>query len=98
MLLLRRALNARIGQTESAGVVRIDALAGGRGWPQPTAWAVKLTVPIADPIIAAVVILGPYGLVFFAIAFALRIPEASRLVSRLTARRRQSLEVAEIRD
>jgi putative peptidoglycan lipid II flippase len=88
MLLLRRTLNARIGRTSlPASYVSMLWLAAAAG--AATAWAFKLTVPIADPIIAAVVILGPYGLVFFAIAFALRIPEASRLVSRLTARRRQ---------
>ncbi|MEO8260068.1 MAG: murein biosynthesis integral membrane protein MurJ [Acidobacteriota bacterium] len=87
MLLLRRALNARIGPTGlPASYVTMLWLAAGAG--AATAWAIKLTVPIANPVLAAVAILGPYGLVFLAIALALRIPEAATLVSRLTARRR----------
>jgi hypothetical protein len=88
MLLLRRTLNARIGQTSlPASYVWMLWLAAAAG--AATAWAVKLTLPVANPIIAAVVILGPYGLVFFAIALMLRIPEASRLVSRVMARQRK---------
>jgi putative peptidoglycan lipid II flippase len=88
MALLRRTLNARIGPTGlPASYVSMLWLAAAAG--AATAWAIKLTVPIGDPIVAAGVILAPYGLVFFAIAFALRIPEASSLVGRLTARRRR---------
>ena len=79
MLLLRRAMNARIGRTGlPAAYVLTLWLAAASG--AAVAWAIKLTVPIADPIIAAIVILGPYGFVFFAMAFALRIPEASNVV------------------
>ena len=90
MLLLRRTLNARIGRTGlPASYVMMLWLAAASG--AATAWAIKLTVPRPDPIIAAIVILGPYGAVFFAIALALGIPEASAVVKRLTpGRKRQS--------
>ena len=87
MLLLRRTLNARIGQTSLPASYVVDALAGGRGRRSHGVGG-QAHGADRDPIIAAVVILGPYGLVFFAIAFALRIPEASRLVSRLQPSRR----------
>jgi putative peptidoglycan lipid II flippase len=50
------------------------------------AWAVKLSIPVLPPFVAAVLIIGPYGLVFFAMTFALRIPEASTAVGRFLRR------------
>jgi hypothetical protein len=47
-----------------------------------TAWAVKVSVPALHPIAMAVVVLTPYGLVFFAVALALRIPEAASALQR----------------
>jgi hypothetical protein len=35
------------------------------------------------PIIAAVVVLGPYGLVYFTATFAMKIPEAASIIGRL---------------
>ena len=72
MLMLRRTLNARIGQTGlPASYVITLWLAAASG--AAIAWAIKIAVPIADPIVAAITILGPYGFVFFAMAYALRI-------------------------
>lgn len=82
MLLLRRTLNARIGATglEPSYVAKlwIAALAAAAA-----GWAVKLTFFPPDPIIDAIVVLGPYGLVFFAMTAALGIPEASSAIGRL---------------
>ncbi|HEY7290512.1 MAG TPA: murein biosynthesis integral membrane protein MurJ [Vicinamibacterales bacterium] len=82
MLLLRRTLTARLGATAlSVGyVVRLwfAALTAAA-----VGWAVKLTFFPPNPILDAVVILIPYGLVFFAMTFALRIPEASTAFARL---------------
>jgi len=39
------------------------------------------------PAMAAVIILGPYGLVFLGTTFLLRVSEASTVVSRLLRRR-----------
>ena len=82
MLLLRRALNARIGQTglPAAYVVKLwTAAACGA----IVAWAVKLLIPPVHPVIAAILVLGPYGAVFLACALALRIPEVHGVLARL---------------
>src|SRR5437879_5228038 len=76
LLLLRSTLNARIGPTglPAQYVVKLwaSAFAGAAA-----AWAVKLAVPTLHPITTAILVLGPYGVVFFAMTFALRIPEAT---------------------
>ena len=86
LLLLRSTLNARIGPTglPAQYVVKLwaSAFAGAAA-----AWAVKLAVPAFHPITTAILVLGPYGVVFFAMTFALRIPEASNAVARLKASR-----------
>jgi putative peptidoglycan lipid II flippase len=82
MLLLRRTLKARIGETgpEVGYIVRlwIAAIVGAAA-----AWAVKAMLPPLHPKLAAILILGPYGLVFFAGTFILSIPEASSSFARL---------------
>jgi putative peptidoglycan lipid II flippase len=85
MLLLRRALNLRIGRTglpaDYVAKLWAASLAGAAA-----AWAVKLSAPPAGPIVAAMLVLGPYGVVFFAATFALRVPEASSAIRRIVAR------------
>ncbi|HVZ23008.1 MAG TPA: murein biosynthesis integral membrane protein MurJ, partial [Vicinamibacterales bacterium] len=64
MLLLRRTLNARIGRTglSAAFTAKLwtSAIAAAAA-----AWAVKLALPRIHPILAALAILAPYGLVYF---------------------------------
>ncbi len=85
MLLLRRTLNLRIGRTglpaDYVAKLWAASLAGAAA-----AWAVKLSVPPANPVVTAVIVLGPYGVVFFAAAFALGLPEASNAIRRAVAR------------
>jgi len=85
MLMLRRTLNSRIGHTGLAFdyIVKLwgAAIAGA-----VVAWLVKLTLPPMHPAMAAVFILGPYGLVFLGTTFVLRVSEASTAVSRLLRR------------
>jgi putative peptidoglycan lipid II flippase len=85
MWMLRRTLNARIGPTglPASYVIKLW-LASASG--AALAWVIKVAVPAASPLIAAILILVPYGLVFIAVAFALRIPEASSALGRLTWR------------
>jgi hypothetical protein len=45
-------------------------------------------LPELPPIVAAALVLTPYGLVFFAAAFGLRIPEASTTLARARFRQR----------
>ncbi len=82
MLLLRRTMNARIGTTglPASYVAKLwtSAVAGAA-----VAWAVKISVPPVHPIVAATLILAPYGLVFFAAAYAFRLPEVSNALARV---------------
>jgi len=50
------------------------------------AWAVKLAIPPLPPIIAAMLIIGPYGLVFLAMTLALRVEGAAQTL-RIVLRR-----------
>jgi putative peptidoglycan lipid II flippase len=86
MLLLRASLNRRIGRTglPAGYVARLWAAAG---MAAAVAWAMKAAAPPVHPVVTAVLVLAPYGVVFFAAAFALRIPEASVALGRLTRRR-----------
>jgi putative peptidoglycan lipid II flippase len=78
MLLLRRRMNERIGRTglPASYVAKLwaAAIAGAAA-----AWAVKLSIPLLPPVIAAVLIIGPYGVVFLGMTFVLRIPEATKI-------------------
>lgn len=75
MLLLRRAMNRRIGRTglPVSHVARLwsAALAGAI-----VGWAIKLALPIEQPIVVAAAVLGPYGLTFLAVAAALGVDGA----------------------
>jgi putative peptidoglycan lipid II flippase len=85
MLMLRATLNARIGRTglPASYVAQLwgSALAGAA-----IAWGVKIALPSMHPILTALLVLGPYGLVFLALTLVLRIPEASTVVARVMKR------------
>jgi len=72
MLLLRRTMNARIGRTglpvSYVAKLWTAAIAGAAA-----AWAVKVSIPPLAPVAAAILILGPYGLIFLASALILRV-------------------------
>jgi hypothetical protein len=74
-------MNARIGTTglPASYVVKLwtSAAAGAA-----VAWAVKVSVPPLHPIVAATLILTPYGVVFFAMAYAFRLPEVANALAR----------------
>jgi putative peptidoglycan lipid II flippase len=82
-LLLRRALNRRIGHTglPASTAVRLwaaAALAAGAGW------SLKAVLPAGvHPIAAAFGVLGAFGLVYLAASAAMGVPEARRLGGRL---------------
>jgi putative peptidoglycan lipid II flippase len=85
MLLLRRTLNSRIGHTGLAWdyIMKLwsAAIIGGI-----IAWIVKLMLPVMHPVLAGILILGPYGAAFLGAALLMRIPEASGALSRLRPR------------
>src|SRR5262245_56801637 len=82
MLLLRASLNERIGRTglPAAYVARLWAAAAAGA---AAAWGIKLAIPALHPVITAVLVLGPYGLIFLAMSFALDIPEARKALTRV---------------
>ncbi len=72
--LLRHTLNARIGRTGVAagylGKLWVAALAGAAA-----AWAVKMAIGPRHPVLAATLILAPYGALYFGVAalFGIRV-------------------------
>ena len=84
MLMLRRTMNARIGTTglpvSYAVKLWTSALAGAA-----VAWGIKLALPELHPVVVAIAVLGPFGLVYFGMTAALGLPEA-RLPGSATAR------------
>ena len=85
MLLLRARLNGRIGRT-GLPAAYVAKLWGAALAAAAVAWGVKLALPPLHPIPTAVIVLGPYGVFFFAMTFLLRIPEASGALARLLRR------------
>jgi len=82
LLLLRRSLNQRIGHTG------LPLSLGVRLWSAAfvaaaAAWAIKLALPDAHPILRAGVILAPFGAVYVGLTLALGVTEARRVFSRL---------------
>src|SRR5215470_10117377 len=82
MFLLRRTLNTRIGRT-SVPLQYVAKLWTAAGLAAALAWIIKLNLPGFDPRITAILVLGPYGVTFFAAAWMLKIPEATTALRRL---------------
>ena len=80
--LLRRSLNKRIGRTSlPIGYLSKLWLAAAVG--AAVGWAIKLVIGGQHPIIVAGLVLVPYGLIYFAISSALKVPEANAVVGRV---------------
>ena len=78
MLLLRRALNQRIGSTGLAATY-VATLWSASALAASVAWGVKVSLPPLHPALIAVAVLGSYGVVFLGVAVALQVPEARDL-------------------
>jgi putative peptidoglycan lipid II flippase len=80
-ILLRRTLNQRIGRTGlSAGYMAklwVSAFAGAA-----VAWGIKLLIGTRHPAIVASLVLIPFGLTYFALAWLMRVPEAAAVINR----------------
>jgi len=89
--LLRRSLVPRIGRAGLGRgfLLRLWASAAGAA---ALAWGVKLALPALPPVLAALLILAPYGALYFALAALLRVAESRavlrQIASRLGLRRR----------
>jgi len=80
--LLRRSLNKRIGQTGLAlGYVAKLWLAAAAG--AGAGWAIKLAIGTHHPAIVAGLVLVPYGLIYFAVTAALKVPELDTVLGRV---------------
>jgi putative peptidoglycan lipid II flippase len=79
---LRSALNRRIGRTglSSALLVKLWSAAVAGAF---AAWAVKLIVSPQHPILTAVLVLIPDGLVYLGMTYGWRVPEAKSLLGRV---------------
>lgn len=80
--LLRYSLNRRIGKSglEFSHIARLWCAAGAGA---AGAWAVKLFTNQFHPIVQAVLVLGTYGILYFTMAFVMKIPEV-QFLARLT--------------
>jgi len=85
MLLLRATLNRRIGHTGLTGSFTIKLWTAAAA-AAAAAWAAKLLMPDAQPILHALVVLGTYGIVYFGVADALGVPEVSFAMAKLRRR------------
>ena len=85
--LLRRALNARIGPTgvPASFVARLWTAAAIAA---AAAWAIKLAIAGTGPKITALLILIPYGLLYFAATYLFQIEECAALFARVARLRR----------
>ena len=80
--LLRRSLNKRIGQTGLplnyvAKLWLAAAVGAGVGW------SIKLGIGVHHPAIIAGLVLLPYGLIYFAVTAALKVPELNAVLGRV---------------
>jgi putative peptidoglycan lipid II flippase len=85
--LLRRTLNARIGAT-GVPVGLVARLWGAAAVGAAAAWGIKFAIGGVHPITAAGLILVPYGLIYFAVTYLLRVEECGALFARLSRLRR----------
>lgn len=79
--LLRRELRRRIGRTLPAAGV-LGRMLGAALVASVAGYAVGAVLPPLDAILAAVLVVGSYGLVYLAVAGALGLPEVGRTVAR----------------
>jgi len=80
-VLLRRTLNERIGRTglPAAFVVKLWSAATAAG---AVGFGLKVMLPRLHPIPLAIVVLGAYGVLYFALTAAFRLPEAREVVGK----------------
>jgi putative peptidoglycan lipid II flippase len=89
--LLRRGLNRRIGRT-GLPLSYVGKLWASAGASAGVAWGLKLLLGHIHPIILAMLVLTPYGLLYFALTSLWGLPESRSVVGRFTRllRRRKS--------
>ncbi|HEU4699783.1 MAG TPA: murein biosynthesis integral membrane protein MurJ [Gemmatimonadales bacterium] len=86
-VLLRRALNRRIGRT-GVPLAVVARLWGAAAVGALAAWAVLAWAPLGHRIVQGLAVLGTYGLVYLFCTFALGVPQARTLLARVGLGRR----------
>jgi putative peptidoglycan lipid II flippase len=81
--LLRRGLNRQIGRT-GLPLTYVSKLWASAGVSAAVAWGLKFLLGPMHPIILAVLVLTPYGLLYFALTSLWGLPEARAVVGRFT--------------
>jgi putative peptidoglycan lipid II flippase len=81
MRMLRRSLNRRIGRT-GLPLAYLAKLTVGAGTGAVAGWGIKAALPALHPALIAIVVLGPYGLIYFAVMWAFGVPEMRSLLRR----------------
>jgi putative peptidoglycan lipid II flippase len=81
--LLRRGLNRRIGRT-GLPLSYVGKLWASAVVSAGVAWGLKLLVGHVHPVMMAVLVLTPYGLLYFALTSLWGLPESRSVVGRFT--------------
>ena len=81
--LLRRSLNRRVGRT-GLPVSLAMRLWGAAAIAAAAAWGVKLALPEAHPLVVGAAVLTPYGLIYLALTWLMRVEECAGAVRRLS--------------
>jgi putative peptidoglycan lipid II flippase len=81
-MLLRRTLNRRIGHTGLPAAL-VAKLWGAALVAAAAAWAVKLGIGAHHPLSGGIVVVGVYGITYFAAAWLLRVEECASAARRL---------------
>jgi putative peptidoglycan lipid II flippase len=81
-ILLSRALQRQVGPS------RLPMGYRARLWfaallSAAVAWGIKLSVPHVSPVITGVIVLGPYGILYFGLTALLNVAESRAIVSKL---------------
>lgn len=86
--LLRRNLNGRIGRTglslAFSSKLWLSALIGAG-----VGWGIKFMAGALHPVLLAIIVLLPYGLLYFALTAAFNVPEAREVTGKLTRLKRR---------
>ncbi|MBC7691222.1 MAG: murein biosynthesis integral membrane protein MurJ [Methylotenera sp.] len=87
-LLLRREMTRRTGHSGIPVDFQVKLWSAAIG-ASAVAFALKFAVQGVHPVLAAVIVLGPYGVIYFGVTSALGISEAQKITSKLTRRLRR---------
>ena len=85
--LLRRALNARIGST-GLPLGLVARLWGSAAVGAAAAWGIKLAIAGTGPKVTGILVLVPYGLVYFAVTYLLKVEECAGMFAKVARLRR----------